>query len=978
MKHINIKRMFFVIFSFFLISFFLFSSNVVALVNENDVNFSWLTTNIYEESNPSKFDASNTLNHTIYNNTDYYEHVNAFESFNYTNNDYFPNVIYAHGYYALTFFNNSFYLFPQDFQVNNNVSIYDYNLTFMYNVSFDISSYDVKYVQDIINDGNYIYILAYKYYPHGIGYRAYNRIIKIDIDFNIIDASNFFSIDYYWNNFEYYNGSIYFTVWDDSASNYYIYQYDTSYDIFTYYDITAFIDYPTCIRHYEQYFYINDGASSNVILFNDNFTVKVDEYSNAILFSNYYMMDLVYYIDDTYDLQVLNVLFEEEDYYPIIKYFPDYDGLFDAIDNMNMSVSQKSQIGYEFTSKGYNFENDTIGTNPDDWSVSGAGAIIYDDASYFDLSCKVLATSGYISKTSFGSNSGYYAFYWKFDNASNFHQCDIRDNAVYLIDIKVENTYIYYRNSGSTWVNTTYFTNSNAWHLFNITFDSTTSNYDGNSQYHFSLYYDSSKIVNNVNMENPNHPTNLLLFQTGVTDMELDNMSFSFYSLSTQLHSIYNSWNFTNENYANIISIEFKTGIYYINDVAVDFDVFNESYDDWILNIDVNQIHENGTLRIFDNLNALLYSQDFDTLIAGNIKYVKYIQYYKNSEHYACISNLTIYSNNTMICGDNGFLSYELELIDTNTWNFESNSLLSLNGYGKYRFWISNESYVNDTSIKYQITNWIVLNNEVFTMNMGYLDYVIVNPYLIVETRNGMYLLSYININGSSSSWLLYDGNNVYNGVLSTLNINTSQSYFYILSGKLYFDITYDDDNLEYMKLIFDIDNFNSENYQLLLRTYKNESDTSIINQFNVKYSDASYTKIDFPYLYSSYIEIIEQDKLVSQIEILISDNDLQTNKTVFGYVDGFTFNYSEQITISLFAEQMIIMLIPLIIILSMSFSICYVFRNKKNKEIINKTMFFPVFFIISILTFIFGFFDVWILFIIIIVGIIYMLNKRE
>ena len=198
-----------------------------------------------------------------------------------------------------------------------------------------------------------------------------------------------------------------------------------------------------------------------------------------------------------------------------------------------------------------------------------------------------------------------------------------------------------------------------------------------------------------------------------------------------------------------------------------------------------------------------------------------------------------------------------------------------------------------------------------------------------------------------------------------------------MLNGRLNYKITFDDDNLEYMKLIFDIEDITNENYQFIHSSYFNSSNTNVLFQVKLKNNEGSYDNINMGNYYNSEISSLDQDKTTIQLEFLLSDDDLENNASFSGYLSFFSFGYNAQITISTFITSFMIMLIPIIIILSLTFGISHVLRNDK-KEIVNKSLFFPIFIVSSIIVFILGFFDTWILFIMIIATIAYILNRKE
>lgn len=520
---------------------------------------------------------------------------------------------------------------------------------------------------------------------------------------------------------------------------------------------------------------------------------------------------------------------------------------------------------------------------------------------------------------------------------------------------------------------------------FNSILDTVNITIDGNL-----LLIDGEYLGNTINGIAFNTPsaTSANLFTDGLdyswSEDYFENRNIAY---TTENNGFWTEIEIQNELQQTVLSLECRNGSYYIDDISIEFDMFfdNDSsllYDSGYFSVletnilfDINQTTENGSLYIYNKNNSLLFNCNFDTENSGNIKFIKFIEHYQNSSHYNYISNFILESNATKISGNSAFISYDLDLIDTTVWSLQLNSILKLSGYGRYRLYVSNESY-DDCSYKYLISDFIDLRNTERELNLESYDHVITNPYLIIESLNGIYLLDSIIIDVSSISWMLYDDRDFYyHGTLEYQNIDINQSFFYIQSNRLYFQISYNDTDLEYMKLTFDIENNDNVDYQLLYSSYISSSNSSLDNRIQFFCTDGSYIQYDLNAFYSSNIETLNQNKVISEVQILISDNDLQNNFNLTGYIGAFTFNYSGELNISLFVEAILIMLIPLIIILSVSFSLSYVFR--KDNDSLNKSVFFPIFLFTSILVFILGFFDAWILFILIIDAIAYVSNKR-
>ncbi|MFX0069876.1 MAG: hypothetical protein ACFFAO_02190 [Candidatus Hermodarchaeota archaeon] len=942
-------------------------------MNENDINFDWISSVIYDNDDLIDFDVDNNLNLTNYNNTDYFEHINDFERFNYSSNDY-VNISKLGIYediYTLCYFNNT-YLFYEEgslgtiYVLNDTLDLID---TIINPVNVEYSDLNTE---SVCTDGVFLF-----------DYTTTGYLYILDVNFSIINRFSVYQTGITYRAIATYNQRIYF--YGKSGSNLYISEFDISGNLIESRDITSYFTSTLVyndITYFRNHFYLTDTNDDYRIFDKDlnyvgvfdrsyGFTYTEGMYHNGYVFANTYDSGTYYvYVFDEEFNQITSEFIDFKTYYS------DSEGLYYAVDNVNISFNQ--QYFYE-DYPDYDFTDDIDGSNPDGFSITEPTNTNVEVISNLDGRIKVLlmndntATNRYLVENTFTQIiNGYIDWFWYTDSNtdnSNFYLSQSGlGSADYQIGLK-SNGHIQYYSGGWNNLDDDVIYSVDTWYHCRLYFNITSAD----------LYIDDDFKSHITPQGTPSYFTKLTFYSenadTGYTTY-IDTIDYSWTS-----EGFFNEIILLNESFDEICSIECDTGNYTINDINTNYNVIINSSqyinDNWSINIDVNQINQNGTFRIFNETNDLLFNDTFDCLTFGYVKYIKYVQYHRNSSHYIIISNMSILSNETKIVGNNGFISYSLDLIDTDIWDFLISSVMTLNGYGRYRLYISNGSYQNESNFICMITDYIELNGSDLEIYLLY-DNQIQNPYLILETMNGFYPLSSILINGSTTAWILCDDRgNYYEGSLETSNVNTSTSYFYIQNNKLYYNIEFNDDDLEYIKLSFDIDNIVNENYQLLYATYLNRSDSNLISQFRFKNTDATYLVIDIDYLYDSDIEILNQDKTTSYIEIIISDDDLiNDNSTVFGYIEDFTFNYSEQITITIFVNNILNMLIPFMIILPMTFAISYALRNKEG--IMNKRVFFPVFVIISIVVYILGFFETWILFSIIISAIAYIIKKRD
>lgn len=955
---------------FFVISFFVSFAIIpfsLAIVNDNDVNFDWITTQIYNENNPLDYEVSDSVNYVEYNNSDYFEHSNAFDDVNYTNAqsiyeiDIIPSGICWDGsYFYICMVNGSVFKYTSDFEYVANYTVIDD----IYGICWDGSHFIV-----VRDDG----IRAWKY-DTSFSFVASYSLTMMTVPRGICwDGTYYTLIDYQYGSYQIVK---YNYVWSTPIN----YGFSSSFPrgiekIGSYYYIVSYSD--DVVYKYSTTMVLQDAFALNNMSRGVGITVKNNDF--------YIVSEDGYVVAYDSNFEVLR----EKD---TIVYYPEVEGLFDSVDSLNCSVNlQTRAIGnYQGT---YSFENETgkKGLEIDyvDQLDNGEVEIISGLEEHNEV-MNITATLGTVRVQDDDIqplNNGIFEL-WIYFESSITISINLRQGSTTKIIVGYSGSQqkLYWYDSGVI----TYGVEMqvNEWYHIKVEFDCTTDLFsvflNGLEQVVDANFYSIADFITRTSFEafiNQIIYVDAIGYSWDSNYNVGDNLQFS-----ESLNGFWNEFLLLNETEGEILSIQSLNGSYYVNDIDIGLNIFYDNYsllydlDYSILRInlmfDVNQEYENGTIYLYNYDYELLFSYNFTSLNSGNVKYIKYVQYYQNTSHYVYISDFNVYSDDVRITGDNAFLSYELDLLDTTLWDLQLNDLLTIEGYGKYRFYVANDSHDSDNVVEYLISDWLEFRDSQQEIDVSAYDYSVVNPWLIVESFNGIYPLTLFKIEGSSVSWLLYDDRGYsYNGTLESSNIDLETSYFIVQSNRLYFSIQYNDSNLEYMMLSFDIELIDCENYQLLYNSYVSDTNTSLINQFNVKCTDGSYNSFDMSPYYSSNIETLNQNKIASRIEILISDDDLQDDLNCTGYIEGFTFNYSQQINLSIFIEQMLIMLIPLIIILSTTFGITYMFRDKDEK--LNKSAFFPIFMFISIIVFILGFFDTWILFILVIDAIAYIINKR-
>jgi hypothetical protein len=514
--------------------------------------------------------------------------------------------------------------------------------------------------------------------------------------------------------------------------------------------------------------------------------------------------------------------------------------------------------------------------------------------------------------------------------------------------------------------NTEYSYDMSKLHHISIDFDVSTDT--------FSIDIDGENELTDVNFYNDNNVDEISRFyvkgESSSGSLLLDAIGYSWdtdYNIGDNLeyseeeNGFHYAYEFLDTDYNEIAEISNKNGTFYVNESSTEFNVFYNGsvYDTWIQTIDIDTSESNITLYVFNTSDTLLFNQSYTLNNTNYIKYIRYVQYYQNTSHYVYTSNLTIESNSTRIASERGFMSYNLEGVEE--WDTTVNSQLTVEGYGYYRFWLCSGTYTYNTTTRYQLTSFTSLRDTEQTFDLSNLDYSVSNPYLVVETKNGAYLLDTIKINGSGTQWLLSDSRGyLYNGELSTSN--AGESVFYVQNERLYFELDCNDTNTESITLTFDITNFAAEGYRFETNTQANY--TLEESEIRIIYTDVSQDTYAINRFFNSITEILEQEKTVSQLEIHITDNDLYNNQTIQGYVSAITFDYREDLDIDIFNTTVFELITALLLIIVPTLALSHLLADKG--EMFNKDAILPLFVIFSIVAFATGFLPIWILFLII------------
>lgn len=324
---------------------------------------------------------------------------------------------------------------------------------------------------------------------------------------------------------------------------------------------------------------------------------------------------------------------------------------------------------------------------------------------------------------------------------------------------------------------------------------------------------------------------------------------------------------------------------------------------------------------------------------------------------YDCyINDIGIYVNGISTTSEHAYINkkhiYSTPIYYYEQWYFSTHNLFTHNVIGNYCFWISPSNYLpvvtninNITKLCYYETSENRISN-LYDFLFGTSEY----PYL----TDGMLWIEFYNTNVSFTiNNIKISGVrlNEYIPEYTYQNIDINTNYFYIINDKLCFNFEGKNDNLEYMRIIFDINNILTENYSL---QFKSDLVGNLFVDFRIDYLDSTLDLYPLPYYKTITSIIMNQEKIIDKIGLLITDNDL-LNTSIYGYISNIKLVYIPDIIISLITLNILAILIPFIIIFVPTFSFY---------KILGKNSLIPLLLFMSVICFIAELISSWLFFI--------------
>ena len=376
----------------------------------------------------------------------------------------------------------------------------------------------------------------------------------------------------------------------------------------------------------------------------------------------------------------------------------------------------------------------------------------------------------------------------------------------------------------------------------------------------------------------------------------------------------------------------------------IDNDYIVSGYTWNTFNIFVNYTDDVATLRFYNGT----ITQTFQfPLIAIDKTALDRVRFYctNNAGYFGGgikLDSIGVYKNGYSISDEYAWKSVKLP---TN-WNMRNNNLFKtiFNGYGMLNY-TDGVYEVGSTTLENMLEGSFYTNIteilNVYTYYVGLLS----DPYLIayqsnyifefvwLETR--FFNINELDVNGVkiidtyTTVWLEYS--------YSTGYTDPTSNYFYVddtpnsTDYRLYYTLTCQNSNLEYIQADFDVDTISSTNRTLNFRA-------SIVGSPFMYCEGALYLNFLGGTSYgltfdatTLFNQIIPQKLGILTFTILISDNDNDwaSGNTVSGYVSEVTLIFFPNIGISITTISILSMLAPLIIMIAPTLAFAKKFGNK-------------------------------------------------
>jgi len=324
------------------------------------------------------------------------------------------------------------------------------------------------------------------------------------------------------------------------------------------------------------------------------------------------------------------------------------------------------------------------------------------------------------------------------------------------------------------------------------------------------------------------------------------------------------------------------------------------------------------------------------------------------------LDNLGVYINgNSLISSvsNNNEFGY-FEFFTNKTYFSFLHPLFTFNGIGNITFTI-----LDDTS--HLILRSIKIYSDITTFNTREKDYFFTS--LVSFRLNFNNTFQYTSFKNTGVRAIQSEATLIPTFINS--GVDSETSFFYVDSNnRLAFIHEADDTNVEFIQISFILfAPINTNDRTIIFQSNKNNIAKGF---FQVGFNDDTSNILELPSFFSTTSAVLTQEKIVNQIIITITDDDINSLVGITtGYISNIVFGFGVNFNITVATLSLLLMLVPLLIILLPTMLI----GLRLGKESI-----MPLFLLMSLLCAITEIIPIWLFFVIAISSSIFILRKKN
>lgn len=248
---------------------------------------------------------------------------------------------------------------------------------------------------------------------------------------------------------------------------------------------------------------------------------------------------------------------------------------------------------------------------------------------------------------------------------------------------------------------------------------------------------------------------------------------------------------------------------------------------------------------------------------------------------------------------------------------------------------------------------------------------LIVNPDLYFAFYNNITINS-VNIEGVK----LIQDTVEYIPTYDYANIELNETYFYVVGNELRYYLKVNDTNLEYMTATFDIRDIIVYNKTF---TYTSNRNSILPNELRLAYTDSTTSIIDITYGFRVEKVSLPSNKELDYFQILITDNDVDFNKTGSGSFSEFILRGYGTYEMDIVTTNLLDAIMPLLFFIIFPSLLISYFLKQSNKDDLSEKLVVPMLMVFSFIAFASGTIPLWSLFLLIIAfGSLFLIISDE